>query len=74
MEGNLYAYPPVSYREAILSTEATFQVKNTKLYAPVVTLFINDNIKFLEQWKQEFQRAVSWNKHKSEIKAQETTI
>ena len=49
MEGNLYAYPPVSYREAILSTEAKFQLKNTKLYAPVVTLFINDNIKFLEQ-------------------------
>ena len=49
MEGNLCAYPPVSYREATLSTEAAFQVKNTKLYAPVITLSINDNIKFLEQ-------------------------
>ena len=30
----------------------TFQMNNTKLYAPVVNLSTNDNIKFLENIKQ----------------------
>ena len=42
----------------------------TKLYVPVVTLSINDNIKFLENIKQGFKGRVSWNKYISEIKAQ----
>ena len=32
-----------------------FKVANTKLYVPVVTLSINDNIKFLENLKQELK-------------------
>ena len=35
-------------------TEATLQINNAKLYVPVVTLSINDNIKFLENIKQGF--------------------
>ena len=46
---------------------ATFQINNAKLYVPVVTLSINDNIKFLENIKQGFQTTVSWNKYRSEI-------
>ena len=34
---------------------------------PVVTLSINDNIKFLENVKQVIKRAISWNKYRSEI-------
>ena len=34
--------------DATLTTRATFQVNNDKLYIPVVTLSINNNIKFLE--------------------------
>ena len=30
----------------------TFQINNTKLYAPVVNLSTNDNIKFVENRKQ----------------------
>ena len=30
--------------EATLIAEATFQINSAKLYVPVVTLFINDNI------------------------------
>ena len=41
-----------------------------KIYVSVVTLFINDNIKFLEYIKQRFKRTISCNKHRSEIKAQ----
>ena len=32
----------------IQTTRATFQINNVKLYVPVVTLSINDSIKFLE--------------------------
>ena len=36
---------------AIQTTGVTFQINNAKLYVPVVTLSINDNIKFLENTK-----------------------
>ena len=37
----------------------TFQINNAKLYVPVVTLSINDNIKFLKNIKQGFKRTIS---------------
>ena len=40
---------------------------STKLYDPVATLSINNNIKFLENTKQGFKRTISWNKYKSEL-------
>ena len=51
-------------------TSTTFQIYNTELYVPVVTLSINDNIKFLENIKQGFKRTISWNKYRSEITTQ----
>ena len=51
-------------------TSIVFKVTNTKLYVLVVTLSINDNIKFLENIKQGFKRTVSWNKYRSEITTQ----
>ena len=48
----------------------TFQINSAKLYIPIVTLSINDNIKFLENLKQGFKRAVSWNRYRSEITTQ----
>ena len=41
-------YPPVPAMEKKLTTGIKFQTNNAKLYAPVVTLPINDNIIFLE--------------------------
>ena len=55
---------------AIQTTEATFQINNSKLYVPVVTLSINDNIKYLENIKQGFKRIIYWNKYRSEITTQ----
>ena len=41
---------------------------NTKLYIPVVTFSINNNIKFLEHLKQEeFRRTVSLNNYRYQI-------
>ena len=55
---------------AIQVTGATLQINNAKIHVPVVTLSINDNIKFLENKKQDFKRTVYWNKFKSEITKQ----
>ena len=52
------------------STDVNFLITSTKLYVPVVTLSINDNRHFLENIKQRFKRAISWNKYRSEITAQ----
>ena len=54
-------------------TGTTFAITSTKLYVPVVTLSINDDIKFLENIKEAFKRRTSWNKYRSEIIAQPKT-
>ena len=51
-------------------TRVNLMITNTKRYVPVVTLSINDNIKFLEDLKQRFKRIISWNKYRSEITTQ----
>ena len=48
--------------EATTTTSATFHINNANFYVPVVTLSINNNIKFLENEKQGFRRTVSSNK------------
>ena len=68
--GNPRTNPPVPAVAAIQTTGKIFQRNNAKLYVPVVTLSINDNIKFLENIKQGFKRKISWNKYRSEITTQ----
>ena len=51
-------------------TGATFQIDNAKLYVPVVTLSINNNMIILENKKHGFKRTVSWDKYRSEITTQ----
>ena len=40
---------------ATTTNTATFQINNAKIYIPVVTLLINNNIKVLENIKQGFK-------------------
>ena len=47
-------------------------ITSTKLYVPVITLSINDNIKFFENIKQGFTRTISRNKYRSKITTQTT--
>ena len=47
-------------------TNATFQIKDTKLYVPVITLSTEDDNNFLEQLKLGFKRTIKWNKYRSE--------
>ena len=44
-----------------------FVIHSTKLYAPVVTLSISDNIMCLENLIQRFKRTISWNNYRSGI-------
>ena len=48
------------------TTGASFQINKAKLYVPVVTLSINDNIKILENIKQGFKITIFWKKYRSE--------
>ena len=48
--------------DASKTTAALFQANNARLSLPVVTLSINDNIKFLTNVKQGFKRTSSWDK------------
>ena len=47
---------------AIQTTGAAFQINNAKPCVPVITLSVNDNIKFLENIKQGIKRTISWEK------------
>ena len=44
---------------------ATFEITDTKLYLPVVTLSTQDNSKLLQQLKYGFKRKIIWNKYLS---------
>ena len=52
--------------------EGAFEINDTKLYVPVVTLSAQDHSKVLQQLKSGFKRVVSWNKYlsKPELLAQ----
>ena len=43
----------------------TFEITDTKLYVPVVTLSTKENAKLLQQLKSGFKRVISWNKYLS---------
>ena len=47
----------------------TFEITDTKLHVPVVTLSAKENTKLLQQLKSGFKRVISWNKYllKSEL-------
>ena len=51
--------PPVQAREATVTAGATFQINNAKLSVQIVTLSINDIIKFLGNMKQGLKRTIS---------------
>ena len=54
----------------VVPSGATFKIKETKLYVPVVTLSKENYIKLLEQLKTGFKRTIKWNKYRSEITVQ----
>ena len=55
---------------------ATFEITNTNLYVPVVTLSTQENTKFLQQLKSGFKKVINWNKYlsKPELLAQNPNL
>ena len=51
-------------------TELEFQITDTRLYVPIVTLSTENNKKLLEQLKWGFKRTVKWNKYRSQMTIQ----
>ena len=49
---------------------AIFQIADTKLYVPVVTLPKENDIKLLEQLKSGFKKTIKWNKCRSQMTIQ----
>ena len=45
-------------------TNAIFKIKDTKLFAPVVTLSAENDNKLLEQLKTGFKKTIKWNKYR----------
>ena len=43
----------------------TFEITDTKIYVPVVTLSTKENAKLLQQLKSGFKRVINWNKYLS---------
>ena len=49
--------------EAVANKNPAFQITNTKLYVPVVTLSTQGNIKLFKQLESGFKRTINWNKY-----------
>ena len=54
-------------------TNATFEIKDTKLYVPVITLSTEIDKTFLEKLRAGFKRTIKWNKYRSEMTNQTKT-
>ena len=54
----------------------TFEITDTKLYVPLVTLLAQDNVNLLQQLKPLFKKVVNWNKYlsKPELLAQNPNL
>ena len=52
------------------ATGLEFQITDTKLYVPVVTLSKENDIKLLEQLKSGFKRTIKWNKYRPQMTIQ----
>ena len=60
----------------VANQNATFEITDTKLYVPVVTLSTQDHSKLLQQLNSGFKRVINWNKYlsKPESLAQNTNL
>ena len=60
----------------VANQAGTFEITDTKLYVPVVTLSTQENTTFLQQIKSGFKRVINWNKYlsKPELLAQNPNL
>ena len=58
----------------VAPTGLEFQITNTKLNVPVVTLSKENDKKLLEQLKSEFKRVIKWSKYRSQMTIQSNNL
>ena len=61
---------PLPNPATVAPTELKFEITDTKLHVPVVTLSEENDIKLLEQLKSRFKRTIKWSKYRSQITIQ----
>ena len=66
----LFLHKETMLQQINAPTNATFKIKDTKLYVPVVTLSAENDNKLLEQLKTGFKRTIKWNKYRSKMSNQ----
>ena len=54
----------------VAPTELRFEITDTKLYVPIVTLSKENHTQLLEQLKAGFKRTIKWNKYRSQMTIQ----
>ena len=54
----------------VTTTGLEFEITDTKLYAPVITLSKENDIKLLAQLKSVFKKPIKWNKYRSQMTIQ----
>ena len=54
----------------VAPTGLEFQIKDTKLYVPVVTLSKENDIKLLEKLKSGYKKTMKWNKYRWQMTIQ----
>ena len=57
----------LAYLAIVAPNELEFEITDTKLYVPVVTLPKENDIKLLEQLKSGFKRTIKWSKYRSQM-------
>ena len=62
-------------KDCVMSTiaDTTFNITNTKLYVPIVTLSSKDNVKLVKLLEEGFKRPVYWNEYQTKIKTRDLT-
>ena len=61
---------PAANPAIVAPTGLEFQITDTKLYVPLVTLSKENDTKLLQQLKPGFKRTIKWNKYRSQMTAQ----
>ena len=46
------------------TTTATFKITDAKLYVPIITLSVEDNLKLIKLLNKGFERPIYWNEYK----------
>ena len=61
---------PATNPAIVAPTGLEFQITDTELHVPLVTLSNENDTKPLEQLKSGFKRTIKWNKYRSQITVQ----